>query len=200
MDRGIISRGDRGFIITSQTAVNRIDLDIPDEVFQCNLRNNGAERITAQRDFINEWIYFTYLGNFRNFNYPNQTLQYNYRDNSWAIFYESYTTYGIFRKISGFIWSTVGFTFPTWEEWNESWNAGSSTLFQPLVAAGNQQGFVLLRDDGTAEGNSLYIQSISGSTITSPSHGLNVGDYIVISGALGTIGSQINDKIFSVVS
>lgn len=200
MDRGIISRGDRGFIITSQTAVNRIDLDIPDEVFQCNLRNNGAERITAQRDFINEWIYFTYLGNFRNFNYPNQTLQYNYRDNSWAIFYESYTTYGIFRKISGFIWSTVGFTFPTWEEWNESWNAGSSTLFQPLVAAGNQQGFVLLRDDGTAEGNSLYIQSISGSTITSPSHGLNVGDYIVISGALGTIGSQINDKIFSVAN
>lgn len=199
-DEGVITLGSRGFIITSQTQARRIDLEIPDEVFQLNLLENGTERVTALRDFINEWIYFTYPVNNITYTFPTQTLQYNYRDNSWAIFRECYTAYGQFRRATGFTWATVGEIFPTWREWNEPWNAGSSTLLQPEVIAGNQQGFVSIRDDGTTEQASIYIQDISGAVVTSPDHCLNVGDYIIINGALGTVGAQVNGKIFSVAA
>jgi hypothetical protein len=199
MDEGVLTKGSRGFIITSQNQCRRFDTEIPDQVFQVNLLNNGSERFTSQRDFINEWVYFTYPSNmWQTSKFPNQTLQFNYRDNSWSIFDECYTAYGLFRQSTGYTWATIGDYFPTWSEWNEPWNAGSTTLLQPQVIGGNQQGFVLFRDDGTSEGNSLYIQSFSGSTVTSPDHGLNFGDYIIISNCLGTIGAQVNSKIFRV--
>jgi len=200
MDRGVITRGNRGFVMTSQTSTERIDTVIPDEVFQFNLAENGVERVCAQRDYVNEWIYFTYPGDQTVYKFPNQTLFYNYRDDTWAINYEAYTTYGQFKRQSGFIWSTVGNTYPTWADWNDPWSAGTSNLLQPEVIAGNQQGFVIFRDDGTDEGNSLYIQNIVGNTITSPDHTLNDDDFIVITGVLGTAGSQINGKIFQVTS
>ena len=198
MDRGAITYGDRGFVITGQSSTERIDLEIPDEVFQIRLLDNGQERMCSQRDYINEWIYLTYPVNIFANKFPTQTLQYNYRDNSWGVSHESYTTYGSFRKQSGFTWGTVGDEFSTWGVWNEPWNAGGSTLLQPDVIAGNQQGFVMVRNSGTNEGNSLTIQNISGSTITSPNHSLHLGDYIIISGVLGTLSSQVNGKVFSV--
>lgn len=198
MDEGVISKGSRGFIITSQNAAERIDLVIPDEVFEIRLLQNGTERVCSHRDYINEWIYFTYPVNSINYKFPTQTLQYNYRDNSWGIFRECYTTYGAFRRQTGFTWATVGTIYQTWDSWNEPWNAGDSTLLQPEVIVGNQQGFVLFRSEGTNEGDSLYIQNISGATVTAPDHCLNSGDYITISGAMGTVASSVNGKIFSV--
>lgn len=198
MDKGVITKGPRGFTITSQSQATRIDLEIPDEVFSMNLLQNGPERMCAQRDFENEWIYFTYPYQQFITKFPNRTLQFNYRDNSWAMFNECYTHYGSFRKRTGYTWATIGEVFPTWAQWNEPWNAGSTTLIQPMVIAGNQQGFVVCRDDGTGESNSLFIQNIASNVITSANHGLNPGDYIVISGAIGTIASTVNGKIYSV--
>lgn len=271
MDKGVLSRGNRGYIATSQVSADRIDLDIPDQVFQISLINNGSERFTAVRDFINEWIYFTYPDNEYTPKFPNQTLFYNYRDNSWALFYESYTHHGTFRRVTGETWATIGDTFSTWAQWNEPWNAGYSTLEQQQVISGNQQGFVMLHIDGTGEGNSLEINNISfpvtitgatvanpvvltanntfsvgqtvkitgvvgmtqlnGNTYTitavtpttitlgvnglaftpyisggiatpptiySPNHVLNTGDYIVISGAIGTVADNVNGLIFQV--
>lgn len=203
MDQGIISRGSRGYIITSQVSAQRIDLDIPDEVFEINLLNNGTERFCAQRDFINEWIYFTYNSNSTDPNiylFPNQTLLFNYRDNSYAMFNETYTTYGSFRAQTGVTWATLPASL-TWNSWNTPWNSGNSTLLQPTVIAGNQQGFVFFRDEdlaGTNESVSLYITSYSGNTFTVNNHGLNNGDYIIISGCLGTVGTLLNGNIFSI--
>ena len=198
MDQGVITRGDRGITITGQTQSQRIDLEIPDENFEIKLVDNGAERLCSQRDFINEWAYFTYPVNNINYVFPTQTLLYNYRDNSWAIFRECYTTYGQFNPITGFIWSTVYFYYPTWSSWTDSWDSGENTRLQPQVVGGNQQGFLISKDVGTGEGTSLYIQSFSGTTITSPDHCLNSGDFIIITGALGSIGEQVNGKVFQV--
>lgn len=198
LDRGVITIGNQGIVLTAQVSSQRIDLQIPDSVFQFNLTNNGPERICAQRDFVSEWIYFTYMANEEPITFPNQTLQYNYRDESWAVFNECYTTYGTFRKLTGYTWATIGSIFATWGVWNDPWDSGTATLLQQQVIAGNQQGFVVFRDDGTNESNSLYIRSISGQTVTSPAHSLNNGDYIIISGCLGTIDSSINGKIFKV--
>ena len=196
LDRGVLSVGQHGIILSNQVSSQRIDIDIPDQVFQINLTNQGAQRVAAQRDFINEWVYFTYPDNEIPYKFPNQTLFYNYREDSWGIFIEAYTTYGQFRKVTGYTWATIGTVYPTWSSWNEPWNAGESTLLQPQVIAGNAQGFVVVRDDGTYEAFSLYIQNISGTTITSPNHCLNNGDYIVINMVTGITG--INGQIFSV--
>jgi len=191
LDRGVMSIGDRGITITDQQSSSRIDQEILDYIFEFNLLNNGTERITAQRDFVNEWVYFTYpYGNKENTSvpYPNQTLFYNYRDQSWAVFNESYTTYGPFRRQSGFTWQTVGLIFPSWNQWNQSWNSSGSSLEQPEVIAGNQQGFVVARrSDTTGEAPSLTITAVntSTSTVTSPNHGLNSGDFVYFLNALG---------------
>lgn len=273
LDRGVLSVGANGIVITSQVSTERIDLDIPDSVFEFNLTNFGPQRVTSKRDYVNEWVYFTYLSNTWTSGFPNQTLLYNYRDQSWGLFNECYTTYGNFRKQTGYTWATIGTLYPTWSDWNDPWNAGSSTLLQQQVIGGNQQGFVVVRDDtSTAEAPSLEITNISfpsmitgatqanpcvltsvntfvvgqqitisnvvgmtqlnGNTYTitavtpttitinvnssgftaytsggtatptrtifSPNHCLNNGDYITISGCLGTIDSQVNGKVFSV--
>jgi hypothetical protein len=207
MDEGVLSLGSRGFIMTGQTSSQRVDLQIPDQVFQVGLLNNGAERICSARDFINEWVYFTYVADNSDDEgtttdiFPTQTLQYNYRENTWAIFNESYTTYGTFRRLGGFTWATVGNYFESWIDWNEPWNAGVSSQLQPEVIAGTSQGFVLFRDQGTNEGISRFIQSIdiATGTITSPGHSLDAGDFIIISECLGTVGAQINERIFQVL-
>ena len=198
MGSSVFSRGDRGIVSTTQRICERIDLDILDQNMQINLVGNGAERITAQRDFVNEWIYLTYKSNQNSYTYPTQTLLYNYRDDSWGIFNEAYTTYGQFRKITGNTWATIGSVYPKWSAWNVPWNAGSSTLLAPQVIAGNQQGFILFRDQGTGEASSLYIQAYSSGVITAPDHCLNEGDYIVINSANGITG--LNGNIFSVAS
>lgn len=195
MDKGVIVKGNRGYLIADQTGARRIDLEVIDLVFETSLINNGSDRVCAQRDYINEWIYFTYPSNQVSYVYPNQTLLYNYRDDSWAIFNECYTTYGQFRPSSGLTWNTA----PIWNTWHDPWDSGSNTLLQPQVIAGNQQGFIVFREDETtSEATSLYIQSISGNTITSPNHCLNNGDYVFITGCLGTVSSSINNQIFQV--
>lgn len=204
LDKGVFTIGNRGIVISSQDQVARFDLEIPDQIFQFNLLNNGNERVTAQRDYINEWVYFTYLSNELaqdnelEVKFPNQTLFYNYRDGSWAIFNESYTHYGQYIVQTGLTWATVGDVYPTWKDWNDPWDNSASTAAQPDIIAGNQQGFVMIRDKGTGEGQSLSIQSFSASLVTSLDHGLNEGDFIIISGALGPIGTQVNGLIFRV--
>lgn len=198
LDRGVVTVGGRGIVITSQTSSQRIDAAIPDQIFQFNLKNNGSQRVCAQRDYINEWMYFTYRSNESSALYPNQTLFYNYRDSSWAIFDETYTTYGTFRKSTGLTWATIGTKYASWSVWNDPWDSGEANLLQPEVIGGNAQGFIMFLADGTNEGNSGYIKSFSTSTITSPGHGLNNGDYILISGCTGAVSSQVNGNIFSV--
>lgn len=196
LDRGVLSMGGRGLILTSQIASQRIDLEIPNEIFSTDLLNQGAFRVCSQRDFQNEWVYFSYPSNQSGVSiYPDTTLQYNYREQTWGLFYESYTTYGTVRVVTGDTWLT--WTNP-WGTYTDPWTSGQTTLEQPQVIGGNGQGFVLIRGVGTDEGYSLFIQSIDGSEITSPNHNLNENDYIVINNCIGTVGTQINGKIFQV--
>lgn len=197
-DEGIQARGARGYTITDQNSTARIDLDIPDQVFQVSEISNGTERVNSQRDYINEWVYTSYPDDDIEWKFPNKTLLYNYRDNSYAVFVETYTHHGQFRRSGGNTWANIGLTYSTWNAWAVPWNAGSTTLEAPEVIAGNQQGFVMVMDEGTGEQTSLAIQNIVGNTITSPFHTLNNSDYIIISGALGTIGTDVNGQIFSI--
>ena len=63
------------------------------------------------------------------------------------MFFESYTTYGLFRPQSGFTWATLIAIVSTWNTWDDPWNSGSGNLFQTQVLGGNQQGFIVIRED-----------------------------------------------------
>lgn len=199
MGESVLTKGSRGYVSTTQVNSDRFDDEIPTQAFEVDLTKNGNERFTAQRDFLSEWIYFTYPSNEILTNkFPNTTLLYNYKDNSWATFIECYTTYGQFRERTGYTWQNIGTKYKTWNSWNTPWNSLDSTLLNPKVIAGTPQGFVMMREDSTGEGTSITITSFSGNVVTSPNHGLNNQDFIVISGALGTIGSTVNGIIFQV--
>lgn len=198
MDKGILTKGSRGYVITSQVDASRIDLDIPDQFFTTNLKSNGNQRICAIRNYENEWIYFTYPSDSINTIYPNTSMMWNYRDNTWSIHNECYTTYGLVRQITGYTWATIGLKYPTWGSWNVPWGTSNTNIGNPQIVGGNQQGFLMIKDVGTNEGNSLYIQGFSGNVVTSPNHCLNAGDYIIINNCLGTIGTLVNGLVFSV--
>ena len=198
-DHGAVAFGNYGLIKTGIDGSERIDIDIPDQVFQVRNLDNGPDRVCGQRDYVEEWAYFTYGSNTRKWKFPNQTLFYNYREGSWAIFDECYTTYGIYRKTSGTNWLML--PYQNWNAWTLPWNSGASSAGSPNVIAGNQQGFVMVKNIGISEGTSLYIKSIAGPdvTITSPEHGLNDNDYIIISGCKWLPGPVIlNGGVYSV--
>jgi hypothetical protein len=205
-DRYVLTKGERGLVKTAQTFCDRFDINIIDEVFEISEADNGNERICSQRDYDNELVYFTYSAAKLQTNsstttrarFPNKSLIYNYREETWGSVLESYTTYGQFRPRDGYTWATIGSVYSSWNVWNQSWDSGKTVVRKPQIIGGNQQGFVITKNNGTGEQESLYIQNISGNTVTSPNHGLNANDFILITDVLGTVSSQVNGKIFSV--
>jgi hypothetical protein len=198
MKSGNISIGDYGIIATNEVGCDRIDVEIPDQVFNIASSNFKNQRVCAIRDFQQELIYFTYCPSNSKTVFPSQTLCFNYRDNTWAIFKESYTHYGIFRRSTDQTWASLRGL--TWARWTDPWNDGTNSAWFPQVVGGNQQGYVLEKGVDISEGLSNFIQSIdvSTKTFTSPDHGLKNGDFIQVSGILGTTITNIDGAALTV--
>jgi hypothetical protein len=195
LDKGAIDIGSYGICITDQQSAQRVDVQIPDNVFQIKIANNGANRVNAIRDFFKEWIYFSYPTNNSPWVYPTNTFLFNYRDNTWGILYENFTVHGTYRAQNKYTWQTI--PFESWATWQEAWNSGITSTGVPNIIAGNPQGYVLIKGLGTGEGRSGTIDSVlnaNGNTqISSVNHCLQSGDYILIQGCLGTI--SLNGQI-----
>lgn len=198
LDTGVLSVGSYGLTMCTSTSTQRIDLQIPDQVFDFAIANNKTKRVTAIRDYQKEFVYFTYCpGIVDNKTFPSRTLLYNYRENNWATFDENYTTYGTFRRSTTRTWSNIGQYYPTWADWTDPWDFGANQAFFPVICGGNQHGFVMQKGLSVVEEGSQIISSISGNTITSPSHGLSTGDFIEISEMLGS--TNLNGTIQQIV-
>lgn len=202
LDKGAIDVGAYGIAMTDQQSSTRIDLDIPDSVFQIQALNNGVNRVNAVRDFQNEWIYFSYPIYTSATKFPTRTFLFNYRDNTWATLYENYTTHGTYRPLLRKSWLTTGFA--SWNAWREPWNSGAGSPLYPNIVAGNPQGYVLMQGEGTGEGISGTIKALSNSSgntqINSIDHCVQVGDYLYITGCLGTTAiNGLIGRVFTVV-
>ncbi len=204
LDKGAIDIGAYGIAITDQQSSQRIDLDIPDSVFQIQALNNGIDRVNGIRDYFREWIYFSYplagsispfSSNNSKWKFPTQTFMFNYRDNTWSILYENFTKHGNYRATKKKTWADVGRAFGSWNAWREPWNSGSGSPQHSNIVAGNPQGFVLIKGIGTGEGQSGAIQAIGSAggltQITSINHCVSVNDYIYFQGILGLLNSAI---------
>lgn len=208
-DTSLVGVGDKGIVECDSFSSKRIDVKIPDLTFRFNNDANGPKRVHGIRDFQQRIAYWTYpeVG----FSYPNKRLVYNYENDSWAIFKDSYTCLGTFQNPSAKRWQD----FPGPDK-NDQWQSLTQTTWQnlpsqfPSIVGGNQQGFVEFLGQinfnwsGTSD-YSLYIQNIVGNTttattITSTDHNLVSDDYIRIDGIpTGTpFASSLNGKTFKI--
>lgn len=200
LDKGVIDVGTYGICMTDQQSSQRVDLDIPDSVFQIQNLNSGILRVNAIRDFFREWIYFSYPVNISKWKFPTQSFLFNYRDNTWGILYENFTAHGTYRIQNKKTWATTG--FKSWNTWNEAWNSGNTSPLIPSIVGGNPQGYVIIKDKGTGEGISGTIAALASSSglcqITCYNHCVKANDYLYFSGSIGN--TSLNGLIGKVIS
>lgn len=197
-DQTVLGVGNVGVHSCNGVNVNRIDEKIPDEVFQIHNGNDGPARVYGIRDYFNELVYWSFPDASDDPTYPTRMLLYNYRNNTWAFFTDSFTCFGYFQKDTDLKWETVEDRYPTWSQWNEPWG---SPLFQSShlnVISGNQEGFVFLLDSGlSSNAQSLSITDMTpSSTLTIIAHNLPLASYILIQEAQGI--TSLNGTIVQV--
>ncbi len=212
-DTSLVGVGDKGIVECDSFKSERIDIKIPDLVFQFSNENNGTERVYGIRDIQQRLAYWTY--NFSpaddddTFIFPNRRLVYNYENDSWAIFIDSFTCFGTYQPNSSKQWRD--FPGPSandkWSAQNYPWQDQPS-LF-PAIVAGNQQGYVEFVGDNLSGSSTndvtLSIQDITSdnvnpTVIISPNHNLASGQIIeIVDIPTGTpYASTLNDNIFEV--
>lgn len=184
-DQFIIGVGERGIHMANPNSVQRIDLKILDKTGQINNSNNGPRRVYGIRDFSKELVMWAYPLFGTTQTYPNKVLVYNYRNNSFAEFNDSFTCYGYFQKTTGLTWATLPYS--SWTEWDIPWNAGISQTAFPLIISGNQQGWTFLFEETTTNDSSLMVTNVVNATftLTVPDHNLRNGQYIILNNMNG---------------
>ena len=206
-DTSLVGIGDKGIVECDSYKSERIDIKIPDFVFQFNSLNNGVSRVQGIRDFPNRLAYWTIplvefypnVGN-TNWIFPTARLLYNYENDSWAIFNDSLTALGNFQLQNSPTWLQIP---QTWIEYTRTWL--DDDVEDSIIVGGNQQGFVEILDQLSVNDVSLFISNIVNNVsgiaqITSPNHNMQSGFVIGISGILtSTPFSGLNGGIYQIV-
>jgi hypothetical protein len=132
----MISR--RGIVGATFNNVDRIDMDIPDQIEQfeqstitssypTTRNNNALVRTHGIRDFEKRMAYWIYAEAESNLQTPNKILCFNYIDNTWSTFTQSFTTLGKFT-------TSVD---DTWQTWTSPWNGDNSTWTSGIEQQGS---------------------------------------------------------------
>ena len=166
---------------------------------------DGTKRVCGIRNFELRLAYWMYPDASTSEKYPDRRLVYNYENDSWAIFNDSFTCFGTFQPQSAAVWSDfpAGDPSSSWGNQNYSWGAKPALI--PDVVAGNQQGFIEILDQTVSNDVTLSITAITGNTttptqITSPDHNLQTGDVIeIVNIPAGTpFATSLNNKVFGI--
>jgi hypothetical protein len=206
-DKGVMTIGRRGILISDGNDTMRFDEKIPDDIFDIRVLNNGLDRVSGIRTFRSKLCYWTFPDDENeNTIYPNKVLVYNYESKTWAFFDDTFTTFGYYYPSS---------TTPslTWNDLTDPWSsysemspddAVSDTGYETIVA-GNQQGFVFRLEQTSAQNDpSLYIAAITTGAVTvinSPNHNLNDEDWVQLTGISGVVdnfGLSLNGRNFKI--
>jgi len=207
-DEGVLQVGDRAIVSASATNLQRIDEQIPDIVFSFKNDEFGKGRVWGIRDFQNELVYWNYVNSALprdSYKFPNSSLVFNYRNNSFAIWRNNVTAFGIYQSPLGVSWSS---TTTFWSDRNIFWTNTDNPEF-PSIVSGNQQGYIsyftkALYDENSIDEPTLSIHAVDFSVIptqlTVPNHNLATGDWIRITNALFNISDPgLNGYIYNVV-
>lgn len=217
-DQGVMAVSDRGIIQAAANGVSRLDDQIPEQVFAFEIQNNAPNFVHGIRDFEKELVYWNYLDTSHastTQSFPNTVLVFNYRNNTWAIFRDTITCFGISQFQFGITWDS---TTTFWES-NVSWDNVDDQQYVDYVTLGTQQGFINIYQNPDAEtldastllyATTLAITAVNFSVhptqLTVPQHNLENGEIIYIQNTLWVSGSPpvpttdpgFNNKIFNV--
>ena len=201
-DKAILTIGTTGIHACNGANVERIDNEIPSQIFEVRNSNDGFLRVAGIRDYLIESVYWTFPSsdpdNFAD-TYPNKVLVYNYKDGTWAINDDSITAFGYFEQQTGTTWAS---TTDPWGIANFTWASGTLQAQFRKIVAGNQQGYVFsLEPDISTNAPTLQItNAVAGAggtvTIDVTDHNLNEGDFIRITNCLGV--TDLNDSIYPI--
>lgn len=197
-DRTQVSVGARGIVACNGLNSQRIDEKIPDDVFRIHNENEGAERVHGIRDYDKQLFYWTYPISASNLTYPDRVLVYNYEDGAWSYFHDSFTCFGVLQELADRRW--IDFPTTSWSEANFSWVSNSIQSLYPDIIAGTPHGFVVKPQKFTNNEPYFAITVITPGTpvrLTVPDHNLINGDFVKITGILGT-SNVLNDDIYMV--
>ncbi len=210
-DQGVMAVSNRGVIQASASGLSRLDEQIPEQIFSFEIQNNAPNFVHGIRDFEKELVYWNYLDSANastTQSYPNTTLIFNYKNNTWAKFRDTITCFGPAQFQFGITWDSPT-TF--WES-NVSWDNVDDQQYVDYITCGTQQGFINIYQNPDASTpqpvTSLYapgmaITAVNFSTnptqITIPSHNLENSEIIYITGTLwsGT-DPGLNNVIYNV--
>ena len=208
-DQGVLQVGNRAIVSANATNVQRIDEQIPDIVYQFQNTETSKKRVCGIRDFQNELVYWQWIdGNLpvsgSTFTYPNSTLVYNYRNNTWARWRNNGTMFGYYADPLGISWSRTDIL---WSDFDVFWKSVENKEYETIVV-GNQQGYISKIDSALYVSSSIDEPSLSihaidltvvPCRITVPNHNLATGDWIRITNALFNITDPgINGIIYNV--
>lgn len=124
-DQSLLMISRRGIVGATFNDVDRIDLEVSDFVneFETGLTSEGLNRIQGIRDFQKRLVYWLYADENANNQSPNKILCYNYEDNTWSTFTQSFTTLGNYKLTN---------TDNTWQTWTSPWSGDNATWNTPL--------------------------------------------------------------------
>ncbi len=184
--------GNVGIVACSGTNVERIDNNIPDEVWAIHNDNGGVERVYGIRDYFPEMVYWSMPDPTASsvFPYPKKVLIYNYKNATWAFNDDSITCFGYFQPVNGITWDSEEIT---WDD-EVDWDSGSLQAKFRNVIAGNQQGWTFLIDSEAPINASVLqitditipVAGINLVSVQSTDFNLEVGDYVYIEGIQST--------------
>lgn len=190
-DKVVMGIGSTGIHACNGVNVERIDEQIPSEIFQIFNDNNGPERVTGIRDYFTEEVYWSLNSSARATTdaetFPNRVLIYNYKTGAWAHNTDSITAYGYYQDEDSRTWESMDIA---WEDLDDAWESGSLEAKFRNIVCGNQQGFTYIIDnEKNSNSISLSVTAIvvAGEiiTMTIVNHNLSVGDFILLENFTG---------------
>ena len=212
-DKGLMTIGNRGIIISDGNDTSRFDEKIPNQVFNIRQSNEGLQRVYGIRTFKTKLVYWAFPSaedESTSDIYPDQVLVFNYDTKNWSFFDDSYTCFGYYYsdESTGFTWADL--TEP-WSNYDDlQWNSGVSQQGFESVVAGNQQGYVFELEQTSASNDvSLSISAISNfgsanpAILTSNNNNLAVNSWITLTGVTGSTsddGVSLNGRNFKVTN
>lgn len=212
-DNKVLDIGDVAITSGNAIGVNRIDLDIPDQIFAFKNDNDGVQRVWGIRDYQKElvyWCYTDYIDSpLSTTKFPNNVLVYNYRNNTWANFRSNVTAFGTFQDTRNVTWDR---TDVFWDDMDQKWEDIDSQVRFPSIVKGNSQGFIHkygYTTDLTQESEELTIRAInlavSPISITCPDHNFDDEELcylkdlqFVDSTTFLPIATNLNENIYQV--
>lgn len=221
-DNHRLSVGDKAITAGNAVGVDRIDLDIPDQIFDFKNTNNGVKRVCGIRDYKRELVFWNYADSSTEASlgveqiFPNKVLVYNYRNNTFAIFRDSVTAFGTFQLSSNLTWDSLE-TY--WDSEITYWDDTDTQSKFPAIVVGDQQGFISMygydapdsvpQSVAASDQPTLAITAIDLTvtpiSVTSPNHNLQTGEIVYLSGMMFLnsstfvpVTTDLNDEIYRV--